>query len=98
MSFRELAMIEIKEVLRRWQAGHSVRKIGRDTSVGRKAAARYIHWPVELGVPRARRAAGSRNRCGAVSEISRSAPATSLRTRCHFHVRSFDCAGGSALA
>jgi transposase len=47
-------MIEIKEVLRRWQAGHSVRKIGRDTSVGRKAAARYIHWAVELGVPRDR--------------------------------------------
>ena len=54
MSYRELTMIEIKEVLRRWQAGHSVRKIGRDTSVGRKAAARYIHWAVELGVPRDR--------------------------------------------
>ncbi len=54
MSYRELTMIEIKEVLRRWQAGQSVRKIGRDTSVGRKAAARYIQWATELGISRDR--------------------------------------------
>jgi hypothetical protein len=40
MSFRELTMIEIKEVLRRWQAGQSERRIGRETSVDRKISPR----------------------------------------------------------
>ena len=52
MSFRELTMIEIKEVLRRWQAGQSERRIGRETSVDRKTAARYIRWAIELGIDR----------------------------------------------
>ena len=50
--FRELTMIEIREVLRRWQAGQSERKIGRDSTVDRKTAARYIRWAVKLDVPR----------------------------------------------
>lgn len=52
MSYRELTMIEIKEVLRRWQAGHSDRRIGRETGVDRKTAQRYIHWALEMGVAR----------------------------------------------
>ncbi len=30
MAFRELTMIDVKEVLRRWSAGQSDRKIGRE--------------------------------------------------------------------
>ena len=41
MAFRELTMIDVKEVLRRWSAGHSDRKIAREASVDRKTAARY---------------------------------------------------------
>jgi hypothetical protein len=33
MSYRELAMIDVKEVLRRWSAGHGDRKIGREAGV-----------------------------------------------------------------
>lgn len=33
MSFRELTKIEIREVLRRWQARQSVRQIGREGGV-----------------------------------------------------------------
>ncbi len=29
MAYRELSMIDVKEVLRRWSAGQSDRKIGR---------------------------------------------------------------------
>ena len=42
MSFRELTMIDVREVLRRWQAGQSARQIARDGGVGRNTAARYI--------------------------------------------------------
>ena len=41
MAFRELTMIDVKEVLRRWSAGHSDRKIAREAGVDRKTAARY---------------------------------------------------------
>lgn len=42
MSFRELTMIDVREVLRRWQVGQSLRQIGRETGTDRKTAARYI--------------------------------------------------------
>jgi transposase len=42
MSFRELSMIDVKEVLRRLQAGQSARQLARDGVVDRKTAARYF--------------------------------------------------------
>lgn len=50
MSFREMGMIEIRELLRRWQAGHGVRRIGREGGADRKTVARYIAAAGELGV------------------------------------------------
>ena len=41
MPFRELTMIDVKEILRRWSAGQSDRKIAREAGVDRKTAARY---------------------------------------------------------
>jgi len=40
MSFRELARIDVKEVLRRWQAGQSARQMAREGVVSRRTAAR----------------------------------------------------------
>jgi hypothetical protein len=42
MSFRELSMIDVREVLRRWQSGQSARAIARDGVADRKTAGRYI--------------------------------------------------------
>ncbi len=50
MSFRELSMVQIKEVLRRWQAGQSARQVARDGVVDRKTALRYIAAATELGL------------------------------------------------
>ena len=50
MSFRELTMIDVKEVLRRWQAGQSARQMSREGVVGRRTAARYIDAADELGL------------------------------------------------
>jgi transposase len=54
MAYRELSMIDVAEVLRRWQAGHSERRIGRDTGLDRKTVSRYCHWAARLKVPRDR--------------------------------------------
>src|SRR4051812_7984652 len=50
MSFRELTMIDVLEVLRRWQAGQSTRAIARDGVADRKTAARYIHAALASGL------------------------------------------------
>lgn len=52
MAYRELTMIDVKEVLRRWQAGHSERKISRETGLARRTVGGYVRWAVELGLPR----------------------------------------------
>ncbi len=41
MSYRELTMIDVRELLRRWAAGHSDRKIARETGADRKTVGRY---------------------------------------------------------
>ena len=54
MSYRELSMIDVREVLRRWAAGHSNRKIERETGNDRGTAARYISVAERLTLPRDR--------------------------------------------
>ena len=50
MSYRELTMIDVKEVLRRWAAGQKVRQIARATGTDRKTVRRYIAMAKKLGV------------------------------------------------
>jgi transposase len=54
MAYRELTMIDVREVLRRWQAKQDLRKIARDTGTDRKTVRRYIHWAEKLELPRDR--------------------------------------------
>ena len=42
MAFRELTMIEIREVLRRHASGQSLRQIARETGLDRKTVRRYV--------------------------------------------------------
>lgn len=50
MSFRELTMIDVREVLRRMQAGQSARQLARDGVVDRKTAGRYFEAARACGV------------------------------------------------
>ncbi len=52
MAFRELTMIDVKEVLRRWSAGQGDRKIGREAGADRKTVARYTAAATKLGLER----------------------------------------------
>lgn len=50
MSFRELTMIEVREVLRRWQAGQGHRTVARETGLDRKTVRRYVDALTALNV------------------------------------------------
>jgi transposase len=54
MSYRELSMIDVRELLRRWAAGHSNRKIARETGTDRGTTTRYIAVAEQLALPRDR--------------------------------------------
>lgn len=50
MSYRELHMLDVVEVLRRWQAGQSARAIARAGVGDRKTVGRYIEAAKAAGV------------------------------------------------
>lgn len=65
MSYRELSVIDVREMLRRWSAGHSDRKIARETGIDRKTVARYTQIAREIGLTR-----GAQPSDGEVHEIA----------------------------
>jgi hypothetical protein len=52
MAYRELGMVEIREVLRRWLAGDGLRAIARGTGVDRKTIAKYVRAAAAVGLQR----------------------------------------------
>jgi transposase len=54
MSYRELSMMDVKELLRRWAAGQSIRRIARDTGADRGTVARYVAVAEQVGLARER--------------------------------------------
>jgi response regulator of citrate/malate metabolism len=52
VSFRELTMIEVREVIRRWQAGEGLREMSRGTGLDRKTIRRYIEAIGEVRLER----------------------------------------------
>jgi hypothetical protein len=50
MAYRELTMIDVREVLRRWQSRQSIRSIARGTRVDRKTVRRYVAAAEALGI------------------------------------------------
>lgn len=45
-------MIEVREVIRRWQAGHGLREMSRGTGLDRKTIRRYVEAIADVGVER----------------------------------------------
>jgi DNA-binding IclR family transcriptional regulator len=50
MAYREVSVIEIKEVLRLWLAGQSLREVTRLARVDRKTVRRYVQAAQAAGV------------------------------------------------
>ena len=52
MTFREVTVVQVREVLRRWLRGQGDRPAARGSGMDRKTARRYIAAALELGVAR----------------------------------------------
>jgi DNA-binding IclR family transcriptional regulator len=52
MAYREVSVIEIREVLRLWLAGHSLREVTRLAGLDRKTVRRYVQAAEAAGVAR----------------------------------------------
>jgi hypothetical protein len=52
MTYRELSMIEIKEILRLWLDGRSQRDVSRPSGADRKTVRRYVETARACGVDR----------------------------------------------
>jgi transposase len=52
MAFREVSVVQVREMLRRWLRGEGERPIARGAGVDRKTARRYIAAAIEVGVDR----------------------------------------------
>jgi hypothetical protein len=52
MAYRELGMVEVHEILRRWQGGAGVRAIARGAGVDRKTIAACVQAAVAVGLQR----------------------------------------------
>src|SRR5512134_3722805 len=50
MGYRELGMVELREIVRRWQGGEGVRAIARATGMDRKTIAEYLRVAQAAGV------------------------------------------------
>jgi transposase len=77
MAFRELTMIDVKEVLRRWQAKQGARKIARGACLDRKTAQRYIDEAKACGLPQDRELSDDEVHQVAARVQTRPAPAPS---------------------
>ena len=50
MAYREVLSVEIREIIRRWQAGFSQRRIARGTGLSRQTVRRYIEAAEAAGL------------------------------------------------
>ena len=50
MAYRELTMIDVREVLRRWQSRQSIKSMARGTRIDRKTVRRYIEMAEQIGI------------------------------------------------
>jgi hypothetical protein len=84
MAFREVSVIEVREVLRGWLAGAGLRKVAEQAGVDRKTARRYVEAATEAGLARdggpghfndtaigSQRRDGAGPRCGCVINLAR---------------------------
>ena len=52
MGFREVSVVEVREVLRAWLEGHGLRKVAERAGVDRKTARRYVEAAQAAGLTR----------------------------------------------
>jgi len=91
MAYRELSMIDVREILRRWQVQQSTRQIALQTGVNRKTVARYVKYADELALPRDRELTDEDvhqiAQCVQVRELPPSSSERQQVARCHDQIK-----------
>ena len=52
MAYREVLLVEIREIIRRWQAGLSQRRIAGGMGMSRQTVSRYVEAAEAVGLTR----------------------------------------------
>lgn len=81
--YREIGLMQVVEILRRWQAGESIRTIAQATGLARNTVAKYLTEARRLGLSRQGPPADNKqllalNRLGQTAPNKRAAPRTAL--------------------
>lgn len=88
MAYREIVVVEIHEILRRWLMGDGYRRIADELSVDRKTVRRYVEAAQELGLSRDEPGGLSDELVGGVAhDVRPGAPSTpgEMREHCRTH-------------
>src|SRR6266540_3214211 len=73
MAFREVGLMQVADILRRWQAGDSARTIARGTGLARDTVGKYLHEAQRLGLT-SRGLPPTNGQLLALSRLGRTAP------------------------
>ena len=52
VAYREVFVVEVREILRQWMMGHGLRRIAGATGLDRKTVRRYVHSAEATGLTR----------------------------------------------
>ena len=88
MAYRELFVVEIREVLRLWQKGFGYRRVATLAAVDRKTARRYVEAAAALGLERDPHVEVTDELIAALVTVIRPGPSSSpgtMRLRCRDH-------------
>lgn len=72
--YREVGLMQVVEIVRRWQAGESARAIARATGLARNTVSKYLQEAQRLGLA-ARGPAPTNAQLGALTRLGQTAPA-----------------------
>ncbi len=88
MAYRELFVVEVREVLRLWQKGFGYRRVATLAAVDRKTARRYVEGAAALGLERKPNVEITDELIAALVTVIRPGPSSApgtMRLRCRDH-------------
>src|SRR5947209_12774437 len=93
--YREVGLMQVVEILRRWQAGDSARVIARGMGLARDTVRKYLREAERLGIT-VHGPAPTNEQIVALLRLSRTAPRTGCKTMSSSSLGSRSCSASRA--